>query len=214
LQDLNPWPSYSRQQLQAVPGLEAHPQSCLHPLWVICQLSLNATMSYETGSELRPMWSLTVRLQDSGILKWQDSLQGQTSHRRSLLWRLGYQVQLLWIWQTSFASLLQIERYWEVRLENSWQGRPRGTQWWWWCSQTWTKWFRIPHIGGQESIAYTVPFRPSVQSQVTNNFELSTSGVSSQVTGSHEHLSVSIFAIFWPTVPFWPTVHWVWCMMC
>ena len=42
----------------------------------------------------------------------------------------------------------------------------------------------------------TVPFQLSVQSQVTNAFELSTSGVSSWVTGHHEHLTVSIFAIF------------------
>ena len=44
----------------------------------------------------------------------------------------------------------------------------------------------------------TVPFQPSVQSRVTNDFELNTSGVSSWVTGRHEHLPVSIFAKFWP----------------
>jgi hypothetical protein len=49
---------------------------------------------------------------------------------------------------------------------------------------------------------YTVPFRPSVQSRVTNDFELNTSGVSSRVTGRHEHLPVSIFAKFWPILAY------------
>ena len=42
---------------------------------------------------------------------------------------------------------------------------------------------RICHISPYGS---TVPFRPSVQSRVTNDFELSTSGVSSWVTSRHE----------------------------
>ena len=54
-----------------------------------------------------------------------------------------------------------------------------------------------------------VPFQPSVQSWVTNDFELSTSGVLSRVMGCHEHLPVSIFAKFWPILL---TNEWFWCL--
>jgi hypothetical protein len=40
----------------------------------------------------------------------------------------------------------------------------------------------------------TVPFRPSVQSRVTDGCELNTLGVSSRVTGRREHLIGSMFA--------------------
>ena len=59
------------------------------------------------------------------------------------------------------------------------------------------------------SLRHTVPFQPSIQSRVTNDFELSTSGVLSRVTCHHEHLPVSIFAKFWPILL---TNEWFWCL--
>jgi hypothetical protein len=62
--------------------------------------------------------------------------------------------------------------------------------------------FKSQMINCFDGFVTTVPFRPSVQSRVTNDFELSTSGVSSRVTGCREHLTVSIFVKFWPILAY------------
>ena len=60
-------------------------------------------------------------------------------------------------------------------------------------------WEKVP-IGcleraGPRKLPYTVPFRPTVQSRVTNNHELNARGNSSRVTGCSEQLRKQVTKI-------------------